>query len=236
MPECLFEKRLRFSQSTDFRKSCQQQWRQCQFWWLHFMVTDLLVFGLKPLKLLDNTNWCKSINYFGSVIIYGRTRLRLLYRCHACCNCFWILPSCLCGFWLFGSFFWWYRVKELNCDFSYVNVYFGETCCRALECIRSGRFSGKPPNPSHISGDYIIKLCVCFMLLGQSRNSKLKLILIFYKEAVRCQFLQHYYSRSSREFFEGVARMKYRLDLDCSQAVGKAGQSSHFSSQLRCEW
>lgn len=136
----------------------------------------------------------------------------------------------------FGSFFWWCRVKELNCDFSCMDVYFGETCCWALECIRSGRFSAKPPNPSHISRDYIIKLCACFMLLGQSRDSKLKLIWILYKEALRCQFLQHYYSKSSREFFEGEARMKYRLDLDWSQAVGRAGQSSHFSSQLRCEW
>lgn len=28
------------------------------------MVTDLLVFGLKPLKLLDRIIWCKYINFF----------------------------------------------------------------------------------------------------------------------------------------------------------------------------
>lgn len=94
-------------------------------------------------------------------------------------------------------------MEELNCDFSYMDVYLGETCCRAFECIRNGRFSGKPPNPSHISGDYIIKLCVCFMLLGQSRNRKLKLFLLLYKEAVRCQIFQYYYSKSSGGFFEG---------------------------------
>lgn len=114
-------------------------------------------------------------------------------------------------------------------------VYFGETCCRAFENIRSGRFSGKPPNPSHISGDYIIKLCVYVFHVARTKEKQQIEILILCKEAVRCQILQHNYSKSSRELFEGMARMKYRLDPDWSQAVGKAGQSSHFSSQLRCE-
>lgn len=99
------DKRLRFSWAADFRKSCQQQWRQSQFWWLYFTVADLLVFGLKPLKLLGSINWCKSINFFCFVLIYGRTKLRLLFDVMRVVFFFLILPSCLFGLWFFGSFF-----------------------------------------------------------------------------------------------------------------------------------
>lgn len=51
-----------------------------------------------------------------------------------------------------------------------------------------------------------------------------------------CQILQHYYSKSSREFLWSVVRMKYRLDPKWTQAVGETGWSSCFSAQLGCEW
>lgn len=34
------------------------------------MVTDLLVFGLKPPKLLDSINWCKSIYFFLDLFLF----------------------------------------------------------------------------------------------------------------------------------------------------------------------
>lgn len=68
-------------------------------------MTGLLVFELKSLKLLDSINWCKSINFFGLVLIYGRTKLRLLYRCHVCCNFFLSYPLAFVAFVFLVAFF-----------------------------------------------------------------------------------------------------------------------------------
>lgn len=83
-------------------------------------MTDLLVFGLKPLKLSGSTNGCKFVNFFGAFLIYNRTKPKLLNRCPVCFYVFIYLfillnlPSCLCDFWVFGNDFYDIRVEELS--------------------------------------------------------------------------------------------------------------------------
>lgn len=63
------------------------------------MVTDLLVFELKPLKLLDSINWCKSINLFGALLLYDRTKPELWNRCPGLKFLFYPLACVAVGFW-----------------------------------------------------------------------------------------------------------------------------------------